>query len=101
MAKIKEEQENNIVSPQEQALSYLKANKDDHFNFEPDNYYQIPSSSLNLNLELNSGIPVGAHRFIGINASVKSSCALDFMFNFLKIKKTNLGVYFKCEGRLS
>lgn len=109
MAKIKNTESNkeesgnqeSAITPQQQALSYLKSTKDDHYNFEADNYYKVPSSSLNLNLELSSGLPVGAHRFIGINAGGKTSCALDFMFNFLKMNKNNRGVYFKCEGRLS
>lgn len=105
MAKIKKEesleQDDKIVSPEQQAMSYLKETKKDHYNFEPDNYYKVPSSSLNLNLELNGGLPVGAHRAIGINSGGKTSCSLDFMYNFLKMDKTNRGVYFKCEGRLS
>jgi RecA/RadA recombinase len=109
MAKIKEakvdsgdeKKEKEVITPQKQALAFLKANKDDHYNFEESNYYKVPSSSLNLNLELGGGIPVGAHRAIGINSGGKTSCSLDFMFNFLKLNKTNRGVYFKCEGRLS
>lgn len=96
-----DETEQKILTPSEQALSFLKRNKDDHYNFEEDNYYKVPSSSLNLNLELSGGLPVGAHRATGINSGGKTSCSLDFMFNFLKINKTNKGVYFKCEGRLS
>lgn len=99
MAKNKED--NSVFTPQAQALQFLKANSKDHYNFEADNYYKVPSSSLNLNLELNGGLPVGAHRFVGITAGGKTSCALDFMFNFLKLNKENRGVYFKCEGRLS
>ena len=38
---------------------------------------------------------------MGITAGGKTSCALDFMFNFLKMDKSNRGIYFKCEGRLS
>lgn len=101
MAKEKTNKEESVITPQQQALAYLKATKADHYNFEPDNYYKVPSSSLNLNLELNGGIPVGAHRFIGINSGGKTSCSLDFMFNFLKMDKTHRGVFFKCEGRLS
>lgn len=103
MAKIKniDKEELNVVTPQAQALAYLKENKDNHYNFEEDNYYKVPSSSLNLNLELSGGLPPGAHRFIGITAGGKTSCSLDFMFNFLKMNKNNRAVYFKSEGRLS
>jgi RecA/RadA recombinase len=96
---IKEDSE--VISPQSQALAYLKENKKDHYNFEEEIYYKVPSSSLNLNLELGSGLPNGAHRFMGITAGGKTSCALDFMYNFLKLDSSNRGVYFKCEGRLS
>ena len=97
----KEKVVNDVISPQSQATKFLQENKKDHYNFEKDNYYKVPSSSLNLNLELGGGIPVGAHRFVGITAGGKTSCSLDFMLNFLKMDKQNKGVYFKCEGRLS
>ena len=99
--KIIKEDIDSTVLPEQQALAYLKENKKDHYNFEKENYYKVPSSSLNLNLELGSGLPNGAHRFMGITAGGKTSCALDFMFNFLKMDKSNRGIYFKCEGRLS
>lgn len=97
----KEKDETENFSPQAQALAYLKKNKDGHYNFEPDNYYKVPSSSLNLNLELSGGMTPGASRFVGITAGGKTSCSLDFMFNFLKLDKSNRAVYFKSEGRLS
>lgn len=95
------ENQEEEVGPESQALAYLKANKADHYNFEEDNYYKVPSSSLSLNLELGGGLPVGAHRAIGITSGGKTSCSLDLMFNFLKLGKDKRGVYFKCEGRLS
>lgn len=104
MAKIKTDEEQvESLTPQKQALAFLKDKvySKDHYNFEPDNYYKVPSSSLNLTLELNGGLPVGAHRATGINSGGKTSCSLDFMKNFLKINKTNRGIFFKCEGRLS
>lgn len=94
-------EKDHVISPAEQAMAFLKQNKNDHYNFEPNNYYKIPSSSLNLNVELNGGMPPGAHRAVGINSGGKTSCSLDFMLNFLKLDKNNKGVYFKCEGRLS
>ena len=103
MAKDKKEikAQEETFNPQKQAMAYLEQNKGDHYNFEPDNYYKVPNSSLNLNLEIGGGLPVGAHRAVGINSGGKTSCTLDFMFNFLKLDKNNKGVYFKCEGRLS
>lgn len=101
--KIKEEieEKDDVVTPEKQALAYLKETKKDNYNFEEDNYYKVPSSSLNLNLELGGGLPVGAHRAVGINSGGKTSCSLDFMKNFLEMNKTNRGVYFNCEGRLN
>ena len=100
MAK-KENNDSQVITPQTQAIAYLEKTKKDHYNFELDNYYKVPSSSLILNLELGGGLPVGAHRCIGINAGGKTSCSLDFMFNFLKMNKNHKAVFFKCEGRLS
>lgn len=97
----KKEEQNISNSPASQALEFLKQNKTDHYNFEEDNYYKVPSSSLNLNVELGGGIPVGAHRAIGITTGGKTSCSLDFMFNFLKLGSNYHAVYFKSEGRLS
>lgn len=94
-------EKDGVITPSQQAMAFLRENKKDHYNFEPTIYYRIPSSSLNLNLELGGGMPPGAHRATGINSGGKTSCSLDFMFNFLKMDKNNKGVYFKCEGRLS
>jgi RecA/RadA recombinase len=103
MAKQKEEKV--VVTPEMQAQAYLKANAKDHYNFEDDVYYKVPSSSLILNDVLKGGIPTGAHRFVGINSGGKTSCSLDFMMHFLQDKREagreRRGVYFKCEGRLS
>lgn len=98
-----EESDNKVLTPQQQALAFLKDKKykDDHYNFEEDNYYKIPNSSLILNIETGGGLPVGAHRAIGITSGGKTSCSLDYMFNFLKSGENRRGVYFKCEGRLS
>ncbi len=98
---VEEEQgEDNIITPEKQALAYLKETKKDHYNFEADNNYRVPSSSLKMNLALNGGLPNGAHRFMGISSGGKTSCSLDYMKNFLKMDKNNRAVYFKCEGRL-
>lgn len=96
-----EEENDGVLIPEQQALNYLKANKENHYNFEEDNFSKIPSSSLILNGALGGGLPFGAHRFIGINSGGKTSCALDFMMNFLKGNEERRSVYFRCEGRLS
>jgi len=41
------------------------------------------------------------HRFCGINEGGKTSCALQFMKNFLDQPKKRKGFYIKAEGRLS
>lgn len=84
--------------------SILKSGKTDHYNFEETITYKIPSSSMILNTALGGGINPGCVRLSGITAGGKSSCALDFLTNFLKeatSKDDRRGVYFKCEGRLS
>lgn len=96
-----EENDDKILTPEQQALNYLKANKENHYNFEEDSFIKIPSSSLILNGALGGGLCFGAHRFVGINSGGKTSCALDFMMNFLKEKNNRRGIYFRCEGRLS
>lgn len=107
MAKVKpaavEEKEDGAVSPEQQAMSLLKANKADHFNFEDSVIGRTRASSLTLTAFINGGIEPGCHRACGISTGGKTSCTLDFMFNFLneKDKVEHRGVYVKAEGRLS
>ena len=104
MAKIKNVEDNGevkIVTPQEQALKFLKANKSDHYNFEEEFYYKVKNSSLSMIAGLHGGLSTGAHRFIGNSAGGKTSCSLDFMYHFLLNNKGRKGVYIKSEGRLS
>lgn len=103
-AKIKEkdDQDENVLSPGEQALAYMKANKKDHYNFEKTIDYRVPSSSFIFNTVTGGGIGPGAHRFVGVTSGGKTACSLDFMFNFLKeVKDNRFGIYVKSEGRLS
>jgi RecA/RadA recombinase len=104
-AKKKEESEENGLQESQQILSnLLKANKDDHYNFEETLYYKVPSSSMIMSSDMEGGLEPGAHRFVGSPSGGKTSAALDFMFNFLKGGDSvteRKGVYFKCEGRLS
>jgi len=106
MAKHKKENIDEVsdqkgLNPSQQALMYLKKNKDDHYNFEENNDYLVPSSSLLLNMQLNGGIPNGVCRCTGITSGGKSSCSLDFMYNFLKGGDNRRGIFFRSEGRLS
>lgn len=104
MAKHKKEDNDEksevVLTPEQQVNIYLKDNKENHYNFEQDCSYKVKSSSLLLNLSLNGGIIPGVSRFTGITTGGKTSCSLDFMFNFLKEKNKRRGVFFKAEGRL-
>ncbi len=100
----KKKEEGEAVNESKSVMSNLmKANKDDHYNFEDTVYYKVPSSSIIMNSFMDGGLEPGAHRFIGNPSGGKTSAALDFMFNFLREEAPTerKGVYFKCEGRLS
>ena len=100
--KTKEEADNSkITTSQEQLKSFLKNNKDSHYNFEPSIDYKVSSGSLLLDYFLSGGLGTGLHRFCGINEGGKTSCALQFMKNFLDQPKKRKGFYIKAEGRLS
>jgi len=79
--------------------SFLKENKDDHYNFEEEIDYKVSSGSLNVDFELGGGFGPGLHRFTGINEGGKTSEALEVMKNFLQEPNTR-GLYIKAEGRL-
>ena len=96
-----ETESGKIITSQDQLKSFLKNNKDSHYNFEESVEYKISSGSLLLDYFLNGGIGTGLHRFCGINEGGKTSCALQFMKNFLDQPKKRKGFYIKAEGRLS
>lgn len=106
MSKIKEKQkdedsEDKVLTPQQQAAALFKSSKSDIYNHEEDNHSQTPCSSLIMNSIMGGGLPSGATRIIGNSSGGKSSIALDFMFNFLKIPLKNKGVYADSEGKLN
>jgi RecA/RadA recombinase len=88
-----------MTSPNETLESFLKENKDHHYNFEEEITYKVSSGSLKFDYELNGGFGPGLHRFTGINEGGKTSEALEVMRNFLKMDKAR-GIYVKAEGRL-
>ena len=99
--KAKEEiQQSKILTSQEQMSSFLKSNKDSHYNFEETIEYRVSSGSLLFDYKLGGGLTTGLHRFIGINEGGKTSCALQFMKNFLDQPSKRKGFYIKAEGRL-
>ena len=80
---------------------FLKAKKDDHYNFEKSVDYKASSGSLQLDLNLNGGFGPGLHRFVGMNEGGKTSAALEVMKNMLNTQKKAKGFYIKAEGRVS
>jgi RecA/RadA recombinase len=104
-AKEEVEEKGQFGDESKKVISNLfKANKTDHYNFEEEIHYRVPSSSMILNSHLKGGISPGVSRFTGATSGGKSSSALDFMKNFLKVssdKELRKGIYFRCEGRLS
>jgi RecA/RadA recombinase len=80
--------------------NFLKANKDDHFNFEDTVEYKVSSGSLQLDYHLAGGFGPGLHRFTGVNEGGKTSESLQVMKNFLTGLDKSRGVYIKAEGRL-
>jgi RecA/RadA recombinase len=99
MAKKKEDGE--IVSSKDVLSSFLKNNKEDHYNFEDETDYKVSSGSLQLDIHLGGGFSPGLHRFCGINEGGKTSAALEVMKNFLRTIPNSKGFYIKAEGRLS
>ena len=64
---------------------FLKAKKDDHYNFEKSIDYKASSGSLQLDLNLSGGFGPGLHRFVGMNEGGKTSAALEVMKKTLKV----------------
>jgi len=93
--------ESSGLTASDRLLSFLKDNKEDHYNFEEDTYYRVSTGSLNLDIATSGGLSPGLHRFIGMNEGGKTSEALEVTKNFLKTIKGSRGLLFKAEGRLS
>ena len=99
--KVKKENE-GILTSQNQLESFLKNNKESHYNFEETIFYKVPSGSMTLDYYLGGGLGTGLHRFVGMNEGGKTSCALQFMKNFLDAEGGDRkGFLIKAEGRLS
>lgn len=93
--------ENSGPSAKARLLSFLKENKDDHYNFEEEVYYKVSTGSLNLDIATGGGLTPGLHRFLGMNEGGKTSEALEVTKNFLNTVKDGRALLFKAEGRLS
>jgi len=81
--------------------SFLKSNKEDHYNFEEEIDYKVSSGSLQFDLQLGGGFGPGLHRFVGMNEGGKTSESLEVMKNFLQTIPKAKGLFVKAEGRLS
>ena len=68
-----------MVTANETLESFLKENKEHHYNFEDEITYKVSSGSLKFDYELNGGFGPGLHRFTGINEGGKTSEALEVM----------------------
>ena len=102
MTKIKEAKEvKEPISSQNVLGSFLKTNKEDHYNFEDEIDYKVSSGSLQLDLQLGGGFGPGLHRFVGMNEGGKTSESLEVMRNFCNNLTNAKGFYIKAEGRLS
>lgn len=103
MAKIKEEKEQEILTPDKQIESFLKQKeyKDDHLNFEDDIKYSVSSGSLLLDIEMSGGIKPGILRASGVSEGGKTSLGLAFARNFQKNIQNSMVVLCLSEGRFS
>jgi len=65
--------------------SFLKDNKDSHFNFEDSEIFNVSTGSLLLDSEIGGSLEIPAIvRFTGVSGGGKTSSALLIMNNFLK-----------------
>ena len=91
----------NILEEKVNAVaSYMKANKDKHFNDEEDYEYLVSTGSLLLDAAIE-GAKAGCHRMIGVSTGGKTSHTLEVCRNFLNTIPNSRAYYFKSEGRLS
>jgi RecA/RadA recombinase len=98
--KDKPEIDDTIITPNAQLEAFLKANKEDHFNFDEDVYYKISTGSLNLDLQIGGFTP-GLHRLVGPASSGKTSAALEIVRQLFIAQPKSRAVFVRTEGRLS
>lgn len=96
-----EDSEKKVVTSQELLSSFLKANKEDHLNFEKTVNYTVSTGSLLLDMELGGGVRPGIIRMSGVSEGGKTSCTLSILGNHLKTVPNSKGCIIKSEGRLS
>lgn len=92
----------NKVNSKDILSTFLKDNKDSHYNFEAEQVFQISTGSLLLDSELGGSLEAPAIiRYTGVSGGGKTSSALLIMNRFLKSVPNSKGFLVKAEGRLS
>jgi hypothetical protein len=89
------------MNSKELLSSYLKTNKEEHFNYVKDKDFLISTGSLIFDIEVGGGLHPSVLRFSGVSGGGKTSCSLSIMKSFLSSGKNRKGLYIKAEGRLS
>lgn len=101
MPRKKKEAEEGGVTALDQINSYLKENKEDHYNYGEQVDYKVKTGSLILDIETGGGISPGIIRATGVSGGGKTSCGLSVARNFQKTVDNSMVIYIKAEGRLS
>lgn len=105
MAKKKNEIDENGEEKKNDSRSilgnFLKDNKEDHLNFEPQSNYKVSTGSLLFDMELDGGFGPGIVRMSGVSEGGKTSATLSALGNHLRTVPNSKGLIIKAEGRLS
>lgn len=99
-AKSKDDKD-KVLTPEEVADVFLKANMKDHLNFQKGDTYRVSTGSLKMDIITGGGIEPGLTRLVGTNSGGKTSEALELMRNFFLVRPKGRGLFVKAEGRLS
>ena len=92
----------NTDNSKDVLTSFLKSNKEAHFNFQDQQVFNVSTGSLLLDSEIGGGLEAPAIiRFTGVSGGGKTSSALLLMNNFLKSVPNSKGFLVKAEGRLN
>jgi len=97
----KSESQEDGVTTLDQINSFLKENKEDHYNYGENFDYKVKTGSLILDLETGGGITPGIIRATGVSGGGKTSCGLSVAKNFQATVENSMVIYIKAEGRLS
>lgn len=95
-----ETKEAPAATAEAQLTKFLKANKDEHFNYVEDTNYAVSTGSLSLDVEMGL-IGPSLVRLVGPSASGKTSFAFGVTKEFFATVSNARAVYIKAEGKLS